>query len=89
MVVVLVRWLIERICCKRPHFQHAVFPVASDFLVACVVMYACGRKLIDVLGTRRVFVWIMITWSLACMSQGVAVGFRSLEPTTGLLRWQV
>ena len=57
----------------------------AAFLVAYAVMYAGGGKLIDVLGTRRGFVWIMITWSLACMSHGFAVGFRSLAASRFLL----
>src|SRR3982750_2598397 len=44
------------------------------FLLAYAVMYAGGGKLIDVLGTRRGFLLIMIWWSLACASHGLAGG---------------
>jgi ACS family hexuronate transporter-like MFS transporter len=57
----------------------------AAFLVAYAVMYAGGGKLIDVLGTRRGFLWIMIAWSLACMSHGFAAGFRSLAASRFLL----
>lgn len=57
----------------------------AAFLVAYAVMYAGGGKLIDVLGTRRGFVWIMLTWSLACASHGFAVGFRTLAMSRFLL----
>ena len=50
----------------------------AAFLVAYAVMYAGGGKLIDVLGTRRGFAWIMMVWSAACASHGFATGFRSL-----------
>ncbi len=48
------------------------------FLVAYAAMYAGGGKLIDVLGTRRGFFWIMVVWSVACASHGLAVGFLML-----------
>jgi MFS transporter, ACS family, hexuronate transporter len=57
----------------------------AAFLVAYALMYAGGGKLIDVLGTRKGFVWIMVTWSLACASHGFATGFRSLAVSRFLL----
>ncbi|MGC4051274.1 MAG: MFS transporter [Paludibaculum sp.] len=57
----------------------------AAFLVAYAVMYAGGGKLIDALGTRRGFVWIMTAWSLACASHGFATGFRSLAVSRFLL----
>src|SRR5204862_5432679 len=44
----------------------------SAFLVAYGLMYLGGGALIDRLGTRRGFFWIMIFWSLACMSHAFA-----------------
>ena len=41
-------------------------------------MYAGGGKLIDVLGTRTGFLLIMVWWSLACASHGLATGFGML-----------
>ncbi len=55
------------------------------FLVAYAVMYAGGGKLIDVLGTRRGFFAIMVFWSLACASHGLATGFWVLAVSRLLL----
>jgi ACS family hexuronate transporter-like MFS transporter len=44
----------------------------AAFLCAYALMYAGSGKLIDVLGTRRGFLLIMIWWSLACAAQGLA-----------------
>jgi ACS family hexuronate transporter-like MFS transporter len=57
----------------------------AAFLVAYALMYAGGGKFVDVLGTRRGFVWIMVTWSLACASHGLANGFRMLLASRFLL----
>ena len=48
-------------------------------------MYAGGGKLIDVLGTRRGFLLIMVWWSLACASHGLATGFGMLAASRFLL----
>uniref|UniRef100_Q01VP2 Major facilitator superfamily MFS_1 n=1 Tax=Solibacter usitatus (strain Ellin6076) TaxID=234267 RepID=Q01VP2_SOLUE len=55
------------------------------FLLAYAGMYAGGGKLIDVLGTRRGFLWIMIWWSLACASHGLAASFGMLAASRFLL----
>src|SRR5262247_1541443 len=55
------------------------------FLLAYAVMYAGGGKLIDVLGTRRGFLWSMVFWSLACASHGFATGFGMLAVSRFLL----
>lgn len=57
----------------------------AAFLVAYALMYAGGGRLIDVLGTRRGFIWIMVVWSLACASHGLAAGFLSLAVSRFLL----
>lgn len=57
----------------------------AAFLVAYAAMYATGGKIIDVLGTRKGFLVIMIWWSLACASHGLAVGFGSLMISRFLL----
>jgi ACS family hexuronate transporter-like MFS transporter len=57
----------------------------AAFLLAYAFMYAGGGKLVDVLGTRRGFVTIMIWWSLACASHGLATGFRMLAVSRFLL----
>src|SRR5262249_20693510 len=56
-----------------------------SFLLTYGVMYAGGGKLIDVLGARRGFVWIMLFWSLACASHGLAAGFGMLAVSRFLL----
>jgi ACS family hexuronate transporter-like MFS transporter len=55
------------------------------FLLAYACMYAAGGKLIDVLGTRRGFLLIMVWWSLACASHGLAAGFGMLAGSRFLL----
>lgn len=50
----------------------------STFLFAYAFMYAGGGKLVDVLGTRRGFTFIMIFWSLACASHALATTFAML-----------
>ena len=55
------------------------------FLLTYGVMYVGGGKLIDVLGARRGFVWIMLFWSLACASHGLAAGFGTLAVSRFLL----
>jgi MFS transporter, ACS family, hexuronate transporter len=50
----------------------------SAFLLAYAFMYAGGGKLADALGTRLGFTVIMIFWSLACASHGLALTFTML-----------
>jgi ACS family hexuronate transporter-like MFS transporter len=57
----------------------------SAFLLAYAVMYAGGGKLIDVLGTQRGFAVIMVAWSVACASHGLAAGFGMLALSRFLL----
>jgi MFS transporter, ACS family, aldohexuronate transporter len=57
----------------------------AAFLLAYALMYAGGGKLIDVLGTRRGFLCIMLFWSLACASHGLATGFGMLAVSRFLL----
>src|SRR4051812_42633888 len=49
--------------------------LTSSFLLAYALMYAGGGALVDRLGTRRGFLFIMIGWSLACASHSLATGF--------------
>src|SRR5690348_9114191 len=55
------------------------------FLIAYAVMYAGGGKLIDAVGTRAGFAWIMLWWSLACASHGLAQSFGMLAASRLLL----
>ena len=57
----------------------------SAFLVSYAFMYAGGGKLTDTLGTYRGFTWIMLFWSIACLSHGFATRFASLAVSRFLL----
>ena len=57
----------------------------SAFLIAYGLMYAGGGKLIDVFGTKRGYFMIMLWWSLACASHGLAAGFSMLAASRFLL----
>ena len=57
----------------------------AAFLTAYALMYAGGGKLIDVLGTRKGFLLIMLWWSAACASHGLAAAFGMLAVSRFLL----
>ena len=57
----------------------------SSFLFSYALMYAGGGKLVDVVGTRTGFLIIMIFWSLACASHGLAGGVAMLAMSRFLL----
>jgi len=57
----------------------------SSFLIAYAFMYAGGGKLMDVLGTRSGFLLIMVFWSLACASHGLATSVGMLAVSRFLL----
>jgi ACS family hexuronate transporter-like MFS transporter len=57
----------------------------AAFLIAYALMYAAGGKLLDVLGTRVGFTVIMVWWSLACASHGLASRFGHLVASRFLL----
>jgi MFS transporter, ACS family, hexuronate transporter len=57
----------------------------AAFLCAYALMYAGSGKLIDLLGTRRGFFLIMIWWSLACASLGLAINVSFLAVSLFLL----
>src|SRR3954462_11842329 len=46
----------------------------SAFLLTYGLMYVGGGRLMDVLGTRRGFLWIVVFWSVAWASHGIAGG---------------
>jgi ACS family hexuronate transporter-like MFS transporter len=50
----------------------------SAFLIAYAFLYIGGGRLLDVLGTRRGFIIIMLWWSLACAAHGLASSFGFL-----------
>jgi ACS family hexuronate transporter-like MFS transporter len=57
----------------------------SSFLLAYAVMYAVSGKVIDIVGTRVGFLAIMLFWSLACASHGLAQGVGMLAMSRLLL----
>jgi MFS transporter, ACS family, hexuronate transporter len=57
----------------------------TAFLAAYGVMYAAGGRLVDALGTRTGFTCIMIFWSLACASHGLAASVGMLVASRLLL----
>jgi ACS family hexuronate transporter-like MFS transporter len=57
----------------------------SAFLAAYGLMYLGGGRLMDAFGTRAGFAAIMVFWSLACASQGLAMGFYMLAASRLLL----
>src|SRR5215831_14567234 len=68
-----------------PISNTAFSQLQAAFLTAYALMYAGGGKLLDVLGTRRGFLLIMIWWSLACASHGLAASFGMLAVSRFLL----
>ena len=57
----------------------------SAFLVSYAFLYVGGGKFTDALGTRRSFTWIMVLWSIACLSHGLATSFAMLAVSRFLL----
>lgn len=57
----------------------------SAFLLSYALMYVGGGRLVDVLGTRRGFMVIMMFWSLACASHALATSFALLATSRFLL----
>jgi ACS family hexuronate transporter-like MFS transporter len=57
----------------------------SAFLFSYALMYAGGGKLVDLLGTERGFMVIMLFWSLACASHALAASFAMLLTSRFLL----
>jgi len=76
---------IQAIARDIPVTNEQFSQLQSAFLVAYALMYAGGGKLMDVLGTRRGFTVIMVFWSLACASHGLAVSLGTLALSRFLL----
>jgi ACS family hexuronate transporter-like MFS transporter len=57
----------------------------TAFLITYGVMYAAGGKVLDALGTRTGFTLIMLFWSLACASHGLASSVVMLAASRLLL----
>jgi ACS family hexuronate transporter-like MFS transporter len=48
------------------------------FLIPYAAMYAGGGRMLDLVGTRRGFIFIMLWWSVACALHGLATSFGFL-----------
>lgn len=57
----------------------------TAFLLSYAALYALGGRLLDLLGTRRGFLIIMLWWSLACALHGLASSFTLLVVARFLL----
>jgi ACS family hexuronate transporter-like MFS transporter len=78
-------WAIKAIQADIPFNNQAKAFLDSTFLVTYGLMYIGGGWLLDRLGTRRGFLLIMVFWSLACASHGLAGGFIALAASRLLL----
>jgi len=48
------------------------------FLIPYALLYAAGGRMLDIVGTRRGFILIMLWWSGACALHGLAMNFEYL-----------
>ena len=55
------------------------------FLIPYAVLYAAGGRMLDIVGTRRGFMLIMLWWSGACALHGLAMNFGFLLAARCLL----
>ena len=78
-------WAIQAIQVDIPFSNQIKAGLDSAFLVTYGLMYVGGGLLLDRLGTRRGFLCIMIFWSLACASHGLAGGVIALAASRLLL----
>ncbi len=78
---VAIRAIQREIPVTNTQYSH----LQAAFLAAYALMYAGSGKLIDVLGTRKGFLLIMLWWSLACASQGLATSVPLLAVSLFLL----
>ena len=68
-------WAIAAIQQDIPISNQVKAALDSAFLITYGLMYIGGGRLVDILGTRRGFLVIMVFWSLACASHGLAGDF--------------
>jgi ACS family hexuronate transporter-like MFS transporter len=78
-------WAIKAIQADIPFSNQIKAGLDTAFLVTYGLMYLGGGLLLDKLGTRRGFLCIMIFWSLACASHGLAGGVIALAASRLLL----
>jgi ACS family hexuronate transporter-like MFS transporter len=68
-------WAIAAIQRDIPISNQVKAFLDSAFLVTYGLMYLGGGRFVDAQGTRRGFLVIMLFWSLACASHGLAGGY--------------
>jgi ACS family hexuronate transporter-like MFS transporter len=78
-------WAIGAIRADIPISNQLKAALDTAFLVTYGLMYLGGGRLMDRLGTRRGFIVIMLFWSLACASHGIAGGVVMLAVSRLLL----
>jgi ACS family hexuronate transporter-like MFS transporter len=78
-------WAITNIQADIPIGNQTKAFLDSAFLATYGLMYLGGGWLLDRVGTRRGFLAIMIFWSLACASHGLAGGVIALAASRLLL----
>src|SRR5688572_6037117 len=78
-------WAIGAIRADIPISNQLKAALDTAFLVTYGLMYLGGGRLMDRLGTRRGFIIIMLFWSLACASHGLAGGVVMLAVSRLLL----
>jgi MFS transporter, ACS family, hexuronate transporter len=78
-------WVIKNIQADIPIGNQVKAFLDSAFLATYGLMYLGGGWLLDRIGTRRGFLFIMIFWSLACASHGFATGIIALAASRLLL----
>lgn len=78
-------WAIKNIQADIPITNQTKAFLDSAFLATYGLMYLGGGWLLDRVGTRRGFFAIMLFWSLACASHGLAGGVIALAASRLLL----
>lgn len=78
-------WAINAIRVDIPISNQLKAGLDTAFLVTYGLMYLGGGRLMDRLGTRRGFMLIMLFWSMACASHGIATGVVMLAASRLLL----
>jgi ACS family hexuronate transporter-like MFS transporter len=78
-------WAIKAIQSEIPISNETKATLDSAFLFTYGLMYLGGGWLLDRLGTRRGFLLVMLFWSLACASHGLAGGVLVLATCRLLL----
>jgi ACS family hexuronate transporter-like MFS transporter len=76
---------IKAVQAEYPISNQAKASLDTAFLASYGLMYLGGGRLLDWLGTRRGYLIVMIFWSLACASHGLAMGVGMLAVSRLLL----